>query len=143
MLSSMELAHWSYVTRQTGLAISLVTLARTVRRALVGGKVRMPERDVRMLQQRFRGLLETDWNNAEAGIYPRELLFDRAPLKELAKALPELLTELPRVLQRSRQGRFDALPDGIDRGRYPSYYLRTFHWQSDGWLSLRSARLYD
>ena len=35
------------------------------------------------------------------------------------------------------------LPAHVDRSRYPRYYLRTFHWQTDGWLSERSARLYD
>merc|ERR1712216_979874 len=28
-------------------------------------------------------------------------------------------------------------------GKYPSYYLQNFHYQSDGWLSARSAEIYD
>ena len=31
----------------------------------------------------------------------------------------------------------------MPRNRYPDYYLRNFHWQTDGWLSDRSARIYD
>ena len=30
-----------------------------------------------------------------------------------------------------------------DVGRYPPYYLQNFHWQTDGWLSTRSARAYE
>ena len=30
-----------------------------------------------------------------------------------------------------------------DPKRYPDYYLQNFHYQTDGWLSAQSARLYD
>jgi ubiquinone/menaquinone biosynthesis C-methylase UbiE len=50
---------------------------------------------------------------------------------------------MPRVLLRRFRGRFDDLPASVDRRDYPKYYLRTFHWQTDGWFSDRSARLYD
>ena len=30
-----------------------------------------------------------------------------------------------------------------DPERYPAYYLQNFHYQTDGWLSKDSARLYD
>ena len=32
---------------------------------------------------------------------------------------------------------------GPDPTRYPAYYLQNFHYQTDGWLSADSARLYD
>merc|ERR1712216_542124 len=31
----------------------------------------------------------------------------------------------------------------IDEKRYPKYYAQNFHYQTDGWLSNESARLYD
>ncbi|MFT7579930.1 MAG: ubiquinone/menaquinone biosynthesis C-methylase UbiE, partial [Myxococcota bacterium] len=37
----------------------------------------------------------------------------------------------------------DDLPTDVDLSRYPRYYRRTFHWQSGGWLTDRSAELYD
>ena len=57
--------------------------------------------------------------------------------------VPEALADLPRFLWRSYRRGHDDLPSGIDRRRYPRYYLRNFHWQTDGWFSERSARLYD
>ena len=37
----------------------------------------------------------------------------------------------------------DDLPGDVDLERYPPYFRRNFHWQSDGYLSCRSAELYD
>ena len=31
----------------------------------------------------------------------------------------------------------------MDSPMYPDYYLKTFHWQTDGWLSRRSAEVYE
>lgn len=31
----------------------------------------------------------------------------------------------------------------VSPGKYPQYYLQNFHFQSDGWLSARSAEIYD
>jgi ubiquinone/menaquinone biosynthesis C-methylase UbiE len=35
------------------------------------------------------------------------------------------------------------LPGHARTGDYPDYYLRTFHWQTDGWFSEKSAQRYD
>jgi ubiquinone/menaquinone biosynthesis C-methylase UbiE len=94
------------------------------------------------LQQRYDALLARDLEHAARGDYPRALLY-QFPLREYLKCLPEALADVPRFWWRRRQGRHDDLPGHVDRGRYPDYYLRTFHWQTDGWLSERSARLYD
>ena len=31
----------------------------------------------------------------------------------------------------------------VDPALYPAYYLQNFHYQTDGWMSAESARLYD
>jgi ubiquinone/menaquinone biosynthesis C-methylase UbiE len=92
--------------------------------------------------RRFLDLLELDLRNVEAGRYPRELLF-QFPLRGHAALLLEGLRELWPIWRRSQTHAFDDLPGGLDLERYPAYYRRTFHWQSDGWFSLKSARLYD
>jgi ubiquinone/menaquinone biosynthesis C-methylase UbiE len=94
------------------------------------------------LRERFEALLARDLENATRGDYPRELLF-QLPLLGYLRELPSALADLPRFLWRSYTGAYEDLPRAIDRRRYPRYYLRTFHWQTDGWFSDRSARLYD
>lgn len=93
------------------------------------------------LRRRFRALLAEDLSNAEAGVYPRALAM-ALPTAELLRALPEALRDMPRVLRRKQAGEFTDLPEAATSD-YPDYYKRTFHWQTDGWLSEHSARVYD
>src|SRR5262249_17374344 len=78
----------------------------------------------------------------EAGLYPRALLF-QIPLATYALRLPRLLADIPFILQRVWSRDYRALPADVDVGRYPAYFRRTFHWQTDGDFSRRSAELYD
>lgn len=96
----------------------------------------------RELVKRFRELLDADLANVEAGYYPRELLFQFPLLRYLSQA-PSQFIELPKIASRRRENRWRDLPEGLDLDRFPHYYRRNFHWQTDGWLSRRSARAYD
>jgi ubiquinone/menaquinone biosynthesis C-methylase UbiE len=93
-------------------------------------------------QQRYADLLERDLANVEAGFYPRSLLFS-LPLATYAMRLPRLLADIPAILERVRRRDYRALPAAVDVERYPAYFRRTFHWQTDGYFSRRSAELYD
>lgn len=90
----------------------------------------------------FDALLLRDLENAREGLYPRELLLRSGLLRE-ARHLPAVIADLPWILRRRQRRRFRELPPRIRRDGYPRYYLRNFHWQSDGWFSERSARLYE
>jgi len=100
------------------------------------------------LQRRFRALLTDEINHVRAGHYPERVLF-QTNLLETLRALPDGVIEMPRVILRARKNRYDDLPDQatrphpIDLSRFPRYYRRNFHWQSDGWFSDESARRYD
>jgi ubiquinone/menaquinone biosynthesis C-methylase UbiE len=94
------------------------------------------------VRRRYAALLERDLENVDHGDYPRSLLF-QLPVRRYARQLPRLIKDFPRVLRRSRKRDFKDLPRGVDLDRYPAYFRRTFHWQTDGYLSLRSAELYD
>jgi ubiquinone/menaquinone biosynthesis C-methylase UbiE len=131
-----------YRARQYSLVASLAVPGRLWSMLLSPRQARIEPRHLELLRQRYEQLLERDLGNAEQGIYPRELLH-QLPLLGYLRRLPEALTDLPRFLWRSYTGGHDELPADVDRSRYPRYYLRTFHWQTDGWLSDRSARLYD
>ena len=96
---------------------------------------------VATIRRRFSALLRRDLENARAGLYPRELLF--SPLRPHLAAVPRLLADAPRVLRRKRSRAFKDLPSGVELGRYPAYYRRNFHWQTDGYFSTHSASIYD
>lgn len=96
---------------------------------------------LRLIQARRQALHERDLANVDAGLYPRELLFD-IPHRRFLRALPKLLRDAPNVVRRKRANKFKDIPD-VDRERFPPYYRRTFHWQTDGYFSDHSAEVYE
>jgi len=101
-----------------------------------------PPEALQALRERLEALYERDLENAERGIYPTSLLFQFSVAEYLRK-LPALLTEPPRASWRRFRGAHRDLPGDVDLDALPGYYRRTFHWQTDGWLSERSASLYE
>jgi len=103
-------------------------------------KERMPDR-ARILAD-LRALLDQDWRNIEQGLYrlPESVIAD--PLAMLRKA-GRYFADLRRVDARRRADASDEIFRSTPPGRYPRYYLQNFHYQTDGWLSRRSAELYD
>ena len=87
-------------------------------------------------------LLETDWQDAESGLYPPSLLFD-APWLDWAARYPLVWLDTPRQWNRRTQRKVRDLPRDVRPEDYPSYYLQNFHHQTDGYLSDHSAALYD
>ncbi|MDJ0895781.1 MAG: methyltransferase domain-containing protein [Alphaproteobacteria bacterium] len=94
----------------------------------------------------LRALFRRDLRNIEQGYYrvPHDLLSSPG---ELLLRAPAFFRDVPSVNE--RRARRDA--DQVFRSRreagegkrYPRYYLQNFHFQSGGYLSDRSARLYD
>ena len=82
-----------------------------------------------------------DLANVVAGLYPRELLFD-VPVRRYLREFPRLARDVPRIIRRKRNGDFKDIP-AVDKDRFPPYYRRTFHWQTDGYFSEHSAEVYE
>lgn len=101
---------------------------------------RMPERG-RVLAD-LRALLEQDWRNIEAGHYRLPELESSGPFAALGKA-GRYFADLRRVDRRRRAAANDEVFRAAPRGAYPRYFLQNFHYQTDGYLSRRSAELYD
>lgn len=140
-----SLIETGYRAHKTGIALLTGVFMRLFHHLLKAERWRFelppaPARDA--LQRRFERLLDQDLAAARQGIYPQAVLF-RTGLREALKVLPSGVLELPRVVSRARRKGFGELPASADPARFPSYYRRTFHWQSDGWFSERSARMYD
>ena len=87
-------------------------------------------------------LLRRDWRDIAEGRYLAP--FEGAP--SLARTLSRsraFFADLPAVnLRRRTRAHAEVRQDPRAR-RYPRYYQQNFHFQSDGYLSRRSAALYD
>jgi ubiquinone/menaquinone biosynthesis C-methylase UbiE len=103
-----------------------------------------PAGDPRRIRQSFLDLFAKDRANIEAGLYPApaDVRVDKA-LSGLRNSA-RFFRDLPRVDARrlQRQGA-EVRQAAVGETRYPNYYLQNFHYQTDGWLSEDSAKLYD
>jgi ubiquinone/menaquinone biosynthesis C-methylase UbiE len=126
--------HFSFMLNATLMQEAARLITRTPR-------AQIARREVQHLMRRVRDLHERDLANVEAGLYPRELLFD-IPLGRYLRALPQLVLDTPRVVRRMRARDYQDIPL-VDKQRYPAYYRRNFHWQTDGYFSEHSAEVYE
>jgi ubiquinone/menaquinone biosynthesis C-methylase UbiE len=138
-----QLDRLAYHAQQWSLRVPLATLRAATLALSPHARETGPDAEaVRAFERRYQDLLARDLANVEAGLYPRALLF-QMPLATYAWRLPRLLADIPSVLQRVWRRDYRALPAEVDVARYPAYFRRTFHWQTDGYFSRRSAELYD
>lgn len=101
-------------------------------------------REFEASQKALDRLLLEDVKRIDAGVYPVDVLKPRSAAEHVRR-MPELLREgfaLSRRRQERNSKEFgdeaqDLLAD------VPEYYRRNFHFQRDGYLSERSARLYE
>jgi len=139
-----RLVRSAYYVEHEAVRWPLIFLNRLMFGVLLGSP-RLPPAElpkaVRAVRRRYRQLQKRDLEHAERGTYPVSQLFT-APLAEYMRAAPRFFLDALSVMQRARAGRYDDLP--AERSdELPAYYRRCFHWQTDGYLSEHSARLYD
>jgi ubiquinone/menaquinone biosynthesis C-methylase UbiE len=106
---------------------------------------KMPDRQ-RLIADLWR-LVELDWRNIDAGIYAAPGLFEDRDgrgnrLAGLRRAV-DFFADLGAVEARRHGAAAEVLLPEAAAERYPSYYRRKFHFQSDGYLSQASAERYD
>lgn len=86
-----------------------------------------------------RDLLARDLANVEAGLYPMPV-DEPGGLPGLVERAALYLRDVPEVVRRRALGAHQEV--GRDERR-PRYYMQNFHFQTDGWMSEHSAKLYD
>ncbi len=136
-----RLTRAAYRTQQLSYLIQATVLQETARLLAGTPRPKLPATTVALLRRRVDALFARDLDNVTAGLYPRELLF-QLPARAYARVLPRLLRDGPSVIRRRRADAWRDIPV-VDPERYPPYYRRTFHWQTDGYLSAHSAEVYD
>ncbi len=82
-----------------------------------------------------------DAENVRAGLYPA--MMDEDSIAAHFDALKRMFADLPVSNERRLAGRGDEVAEKIEAKDLPDYYARNFHYQTDGYLSEESARLYD
>jgi ubiquinone/menaquinone biosynthesis C-methylase UbiE len=116
--------------------------AHQLLRTVTGMRISPKAPAVLEVRRRYQELLDRDLLNVEQGLYPRSLLF-QIPIADYAKKLPSMFRDFPRAMKRARTQNYKDLPDSVPLERFPPYFRRTFHWQTDGYFSRRSAEIYD
>ena len=107
-----------------------------------GLDIPMSSEVLEIYRKRYDQLLETDWTDAEAGVYEPSLLFD-TPWTDIIQFYPQILLDLPQIWARTKNNEFKVFRNDIATDGYPQYYVQNFHHQTDGYLSDESANLYD
>ncbi|HEY8947821.1 MAG TPA: class I SAM-dependent methyltransferase [Rhizomicrobium sp.] len=102
-------------------------------------KIEHPVPSLASMARAMAELFAQDWRNVEAGLYPAPLNI----LKEARRAMASIdyLRDIPKVVNRQkRHGHSEAMTKGEGK---PRYYRQNFHYQTDGYLSEDSAKIYD
>lgn len=136
-----RLAGRAYVRSRTARASVLTGAMGVYARLALGLRARRSEAEAARLRELLVQLFEDDWRDARAGYYPERLV--GLPWAEYARAAPRLLADAPRVRARRRRHEHDDLDPAAAPERYPRYYARNFHYQTDGYLGHASAAIYD
>lgn len=90
----------------------------------------------------MQALFERDWKNIEQGLYAAPAALDGSAIRTIRRSL-QFLRDVPEVARRRRDHVHDEVLSEEARKNFPRYYLQNFHYQSGGWLTEESAKLYD
>lgn len=140
-LIDRTLTSLAYRAQHLGLLLNATVMQEAARIVTRTPRPQVAPAELKCLLRRRSELHARDLANVEDGLYPRELLFD-IPVRQYLRSLPRLVRDTPSVVRRMRRKDYKDIPD-VDRERYPAYYRRTFHWQTDGYFSEHSAEVYE
>jgi ubiquinone/menaquinone biosynthesis C-methylase UbiE len=102
-----------------------------------------PEGDAARIRAAFLDLFAQDRANIEAGLYPAPRDLGPAQLLRAFDDSARFFQDVPRVDARRIARSGAEVRSNAPQDRYPAYYLQNFHYQTGGWLTPESARLYD
>ena len=122
----------AYVAQQLSMFVPAGLAQRALRRVTGETGIEPTPQQLDILMRRYRALLARDVENVREGLYPDSLLF-QIPALHYAKRLPWIVRDLPGVVRRRARENYRDL-DAREARRYPAYFRRTFHWQTDGYL---------
>jgi ubiquinone/menaquinone biosynthesis C-methylase UbiE len=87
-------------------------------------------------------LFATDLANAERGLYPPPRDHEGSLISRLARSRA-YFADLPVAAERKAEGRGTEVYSEELAAELPAYFLQNFHYQTGGYLTAESAKLYD
>ncbi|MFP4133561.1 MAG: class I SAM-dependent methyltransferase [Halothece sp.] len=142
----LKFAYQAFQQSKAAFALSHKTMSSRLTNLIVSEREKnlqsLPPEVINQMRSRLDQLLETDWQDAEQGIYPKSVLFDNA-WDDFIQYYPAVWADLIPTWERLQNKRYQEFSPDIDTEGYPNYYLQNFHHQTDGYLSDWSANLYD
>lgn len=111
--------------------------------------IRQPQRvldkkSIEILLAEINSLSEQEAQNIAEGYYPITV-FKPEPFVEHFKRLPSLFIDGIKINWRKKQLKSKAFSKDAEKNAagLPDYYVRNFHFQTDGYLSEKSAQFYE
>jgi ubiquinone/menaquinone biosynthesis C-methylase UbiE len=104
---------------------------------------RTQQGDPHRIREAFLDLFAQDRANIEAGLYPAPEDVRAARALSALTNSARFFADLPKVDARRMRRVGAEVRREAKSGLYPAYYLQNFHYQSGGWLTEDSAKLYD
>ena len=101
-----------------------------------------PFPDRAALLREMRALFQREWAEIESGMYPAPRRLDADPFDLIERSVA-YFRDLPEVDARRHAGVNDEPFQDPTHEGLPRYYRQNFHFQSGGWLTDESAKLYD
>lgn len=146
MPNSLEAyAHLAGQTARTGwYAVVAGLMQRRLAKLSAGAPRYRPSRPTPSDRELFLAALalqKRDADNVRRGLYPS--MEDEDSLAGHFEALRHMFADLPAANERRLAGRADEVAAMPEASGLPEYYARNFHYQTGGYLSEESARLYD
>jgi ubiquinone/menaquinone biosynthesis C-methylase UbiE len=139
-------AHLAAQTLRTGYYAALYRLTNRKAAGLGKGGVRIeisrPVPGLWTLLQDVIKLQARDARNVRAGLYPAPIEEGRS-LSSHIEAVRRMFADLPESTERRAEKRTAEAASLPEAEGMPAYYAQNFHYQSGGYLTNESAKLYD
>ncbi len=136
--AAFGLAHKNFSRR----ALKAIEPWGLIEKAIDREPVSVPPEIFQAARESYQQILVTDWEDAHRGVYPKSLLFDD-PWDDFLKYYPAVCLDIPILWNRAQRQEVRDFDRTIDTTGLPQYYTQNFHHQTDGYLSDRSAQIYD
>jgi ubiquinone/menaquinone biosynthesis C-methylase UbiE len=138
----------AHLAGQTLRTVSFTALARYASRRSAhpgnGARVEVSKPvpgTLRLLQSVLK-LQAKDARNVRNGLYPIPIE-ESASFASRIDAVRRMLNDLPHSSERRAEKRATEAAELPEAAGMPDYYVQNFHYQTGGWLTEESARLYD